>query len=88
MGPTPLDKVTIKSGDHDYSAGDLASGHGQVVSARRVVKGQIVIHAKGPEGDEQIIELPTDEVSAISVVVKDGKLHTYSVTGRRKLWWR
>jgi len=88
MGPAALDKIMVKSGDHDYSAGDLAFGHGQVVTTQRVAKGQIVVHAKGPEGDEQILQLPTDDLSAVSIAVKDGKLQSYSVNPRRKLWWR
>ncbi len=87
-GPSELDKVTVKSGDHESSLGDLASGHGQVASVLRVAKGQIVIHSKGAEGDQQIFQLPSDDIASLSIAIRDGKVHSYSVTARRRLWWR
>jgi hypothetical protein len=88
-GPASLQAVTVTSGDKEHSLGDLSASQGQAVSVRRVARSQIVIRLKGSDGQAQtLLQLPSDDVNSIAVAVKDGKLQSFSVTPRRKLWWR
>jgi hypothetical protein len=88
-GPSSIHTVTVASGDKEYSLGDLSSSQGQAVSARRVANGHIVVKVKGSEGQpETLFQLPSDNASALSIAVKEGKLQSFTITPRRKLWWR
>jgi hypothetical protein len=88
-GSAPLQGVTVSCGDKEYAVGDVGGSQGQSVSIRRVAHSKITVRSKDTEGQAAtLLQLPSDEVGSVSILVKDGKMQSFSVTARRKLWWR